>query len=79
MRRENVNGTTMIDPIAEHIGIEPGTLSDSCDAGQNARCNFRADQHLAIIVKHPYRVAVTNTTCIGINGVYPDLLRASLL
>lgn len=50
MRRENIYGTTMIDLVAEHIGIEPGSLSDGSDAGQNTRCDFRADQHLADII-----------------------------
>ena len=34
MRRENIYGTTMIDLVAEHIGIQPGSLSDGSDAGK---------------------------------------------
>lgn len=79
MRRENIYGTTMIDLVAEHIGIEPGSLSDGSDAGQNTRCDFRADQHLADIIKHPNCVAITDAARPGIDGVYPDLLRANLL
>ncbi|MNI71860.1 hypothetical protein D3C73_1277620 [compost metagenome] len=64
----------MVNFVARHIGIVPGTLAHCANAGENTRGHFCGNTHFATIVINTHHIAIGNTTLLRIQWVNPDFL-----
>ena len=74
MGRQRVDAGAVVDTIATHIGIVPGTLAHGAHAGHDAWRDFRFSSHLAAIVKYAHRIAVLDAAFCSIDRIKPHLL-----